>query len=108
MSEHDDRRSAPRYPIRLGVSFADGEDLGRHAIVNLSEGGLFIRTSRPLPIGTEIEMAIRVGDAAPIHQTGQVTWVRGTEEEGMGVKFTGRIDPGLTALLPPHRMRPKG
>jgi hypothetical protein len=27
---------------------------------------------------------------------------------GLGLKFTGRIDPGLTALLPPHRMRPKG
>ena len=97
MSSDDDRRSAARYPTRLSVSFIDGDELGRNAIVNLSEGGLFIRTTRPLPIGTELEMTIRIGHAPPIVQIGKVTWVRGpSSEEGMGVAFVGEIDGLIT------------
>ena len=96
----DDRRLSQRMPVLLVASYTDREDMLRATITNLSDGGLFIRTSRPLPIGTEVYLAIQLGSAPAIRQKGRVTWVRGHDEEGMGVRFVPPVDAQLAAMVP--------
>ncbi len=61
---------------------------------NLSRGGTFIRTDRPLPIGTLLSFTIRAPDLGePIGLRGVVRWVVDAAEAsetrpgGMGIAF---------------------
>jgi type IV pilus assembly protein PilZ len=86
------KREHPRIPVSLQVSYLSRGDLQRDLVTDLSSGGLFIRTSRPLDIGTEIDLEVRVGDAeAPLHVRGRVVWLRNASGKGpgMGIQFTG-------------------
>jgi type IV pilus assembly protein PilZ len=94
-------RDFPRVPVHLQVSYRDDAELARSFIDSLSGGGVFIRTSRPLPIGTELVMEIALGDpepaADPIRVRGKVVWGRLIgREDGMGVQF---LEP------PPERLK---
>lgn len=93
-----EHRVFPRVPVHLAVHYDDAADL----IDSLSEGGVFIRTQRPLPPGTEIVMDIHVedGDENPIRVPGKVVWDRLVgRKDGMGVQFQGDTPPRLKKLL---------
>jgi len=91
-------RATPRLPVSLSVTYSNEGEMVRDVVSNLGGGGLFIRTTRPLPIGTPIEMAIQLGDET-LKQKGRITWARGLPIDGMGVRFDDPIDPRLTALV---------
>jgi uncharacterized protein (TIGR02266 family) len=100
MSDSTRTRSSPRLPVVLPVTYQNEGELARDVVTNIGEGGLFIRTSRPLPIGTTIEMAIAVGEGVPpIVQRGKVTWARGLPGDGMGVRFEPPVDPRIADIL---------
>jgi Tfp pilus assembly protein PilZ len=64
-----------RLALHLPVTYRDGADLAASYIDSLSEGGVFIRTSRPLPIGTELVMEIEVKETdleGPVRIRGKV------------------------------------
>jgi type IV pilus assembly protein PilZ len=97
-----DRRAAPRVPVTLAVQYRTGDELHRDRVLNRSAGGLFIRTSRPLPIGTELDLVIEIAGQPPIRQRARVVWERllgknapPHEPEGMGVQFAEPIDSRL-------------
>jgi len=97
-----DNRVFPRLPVNLQVSFRDDRDLRESMVESVSGGGVFIRTSRPLPIGTELTMEIHLEDGAtqPIRVRGQVVWERLTgRTDGMGVKFLEDPPDRLKKLL---------
>jgi type IV pilus assembly protein PilZ len=61
---------------------------------NISKGGTFIKTSRPLPVGTRFLFALAVPALAePVTLDGEVTWVLKEEDAqqgrdpGMGIRF---------------------
>ncbi len=60
---------------------------------NISQGGMFIRTRTPEPIGTVLDFGFRLGDDYElIHGRGEVVWVRALDESderlaGMGIRF---------------------
>jgi uncharacterized protein (TIGR02266 family) len=59
---------------------------------NLSEGGLFLRTSTPLPYGAPARLRIQLGTALEIEVKARVIWSRGEGEvgpPGMGLAFEG-------------------
>lgn len=58
-------------------------------IGNLSEGGLFLRTSTPLPTGSRALLRFRDGDAEEISAEATVMWSRGGvgDQAGMGLQF---------------------
>jgi type IV pilus assembly protein PilZ len=92
-------RSFPRVPVHLAVRYRSEAELAGTFIDSLSGGGVFIRTSRPLPIGTELLMQITLDDQGPdpIHVRGRVVWDRVTgRQDGMGVQF---LEP------PPERLK---
>jgi uncharacterized protein (TIGR02266 family) len=59
---------------------------------NLSDGGVFVATHVPRPIGCAVSLVIALPDQAPIRAKGTVAWIREYSEAidavpGMGVRF---------------------
>ena len=97
-----ERRADPRVPVTLTVQYRSAGELRRDLVANRSSGGVFIRTSRPLPIGTPVELVIEITGEPSICARGKVVWERlygraspPHELEGMGVRFDEPVDPRL-------------
>ena len=97
----DDKRQHARIPVSLAVSYPSRGDLQKDLVTDLSPGGLFVRTSKPLPIGTEVDLEVTLDDAdVPMHVRGKVIWLRQRHgPEGMGIQFTGVMGPVLAELV---------
>ena len=93
-----DRRGEGRAPIELKVEYKRQNAFFADYTRNISRGGTFIRTTRPLPIGTEFVFKLYVPKLdEPLRLIGEVSWVvteseavDGTREPGMGIRFTYR------------------
>ena len=90
MSFADDRRRTPREPLLLKVEYGDAGELVGDYTDNISTGGTFVLTERPLPVGSEVRLTLSFPGlikALPI--TGTVKWVREEPagERGVGVAF---------------------
>ncbi|HEX6273816.1 MAG TPA: TIGR02266 family protein [Polyangiaceae bacterium] len=90
----DDRRRAERMPIELRVEYRRLNTFFADYTKNISRGGSFIGTEKPLPVGTEFVFALGVpGLAEPIRLRGKVIWVTSVVEAtranpaGMGIEF---------------------
>jgi type IV pilus assembly protein PilZ len=92
-----ERRLEIRAPIELKVEYKRLNTFFADYTRNISRGGTFIKTTRPLPIGTEFLFKLfvpQLGDALRIQ--GEVQWIvteadvaEGTQPEpGMGIRFT--------------------
>jgi type IV pilus assembly protein PilZ len=96
----DDRRSDPRQPIELKVEYKRLNTFFADYTKNISRGGTFIKTSRPLSIGTEFLFKLFVPNLEePLSIHGEVQWVvteedaaaqGGEAEAGMGIRFVYR------------------
>jgi type IV pilus assembly protein PilZ len=92
--EGDEKRGEDRAAIQLRVDYKRLNTFFADYTKNISKGGTFIRTVKPLDVGTEFVFVLSV----PSHNTqlelkGEVVWVV-TEEKadalnpaGMGIKF---------------------
>lgn len=61
-SKSGERRATPRIPVALTVRFENRASMGPMMMTNLSRGGIFVPMDEPLPIGTVLELRIRVDD----------------------------------------------
>jgi CheY-like chemotaxis protein len=77
-----DERSSRRLPSALPVAFAGGGTGGVSYTRDVSTTGLFLRTARPLDVGTRVRLHVRLHpeDAAPLRTEGLV--VRRVAENG--------------------------
>lgn len=78
-------------PTRLRCWF-EGDNITFYArVANLSEGGLFLRTSTPLPQGTRALLRMQVEDSGELTAPVTVVWRREHPEAGgpagMGLRF---------------------
>jgi type IV pilus assembly protein PilZ len=99
MSDDDERRRENRAPIELKVEYKRLNTFFYDYTKNISKGGTFIKTDRPLDVGTMFVFKLRVpGADDPIELRGEVRWVvRGEEPAppsapdghgaGMGIRF---------------------
>lgn len=98
-SDADERRTEVRAPIELKVEYKRINSFFADYTKNISRGGTFIKTGRPLPIGTEFLFKLYVPQlnaALEIH--GEVQWIVSEqdviegkhEEAGMGIRFVYR------------------
>ncbi|HET9958648.1 MAG TPA: TIGR02266 family protein [Polyangiaceae bacterium] len=92
--DDDERRRSPRAPIELKVEYKRLNTFFADYTKNISRGGTFIGTERPLPRGTEFVFALVVPNMAePLRLRGKVIWT--TEPHaatranpaGMGIEF---------------------
>ncbi|MBE7452476.1 MAG: TIGR02266 family protein [Kofleriaceae bacterium] len=94
-----ERRLELRAPIELKVEYKRLNSFFADYTRNISRGGTFIRTTRPLPIGTEFLFKLFVPHLGePLRVQGEVQWIvteadveAGRHDEpGMGIRFTYR------------------
>lgn len=81
---------AARVPIRVRVEYQQVDDFLADYACNLSLGGMFIQTERPLPAGTRFRLRLLLPKPhEPIETHAEVRWVADTggSETGMGVRF---------------------
>lgn len=100
MSEN--KRLHARIPVSLQVSYLSKGDLQKDLVTNLSPGGLFVRTSKPLDPGTEVDLEVLIAhEETPIHVRGKVVWLRADPRQpsGMGIEFTGVMGPLLLEMV---------
>lgn len=71
---------------------------------NLSEGGMYILTNAPFPIGTTLEMALHLDDITQIHLKGIVIYIKRPFSDifehpsGMAIEFREMNDRDLRVL----------
>ncbi|MGC4115489.1 MAG: TIGR02266 family protein [Myxococcales bacterium] len=84
-----DFRNSPRAPIELKVEYRKVNSFFADYTKNISKGGTFIKTKKPLPVGTQFLFKLSVPHReAPFELLGEVAWARGDgEEPGMGIRF---------------------
>lgn len=92
--DDDERRRSLRSAIELSVEYKRLNAFFADYTKNISRGGTFIATDRPLDVGTEFLFALRIRDVTePLRLRGRVKWIvpkdGATEEEpaGMGIEF---------------------
>ena len=88
------QRRHVRVPFEVEVNVESDHNFYTGFTQNISEGGIFIATSKPMPLGSKIAFSFRlVGDAAPVNIYGVVRWIRESSRftddapAGMGVQF---------------------
>jgi type IV pilus assembly protein PilZ len=94
-----DRRVQNRGAIELRVEYKRLNTFFADYTRNISKGGTFIRTDRPLDVETEFVFALAVPSLEePLRLLGKVRWRRTAEESsedaeaGMGIEFVWRDD----------------
>lgn len=88
-----EQRISSRVPIRVLVEYESIDDFLADYSSNLSLGGMFIRTSQPLDMGTRFRLRFRLPHRPrPVETFGVVRWVVPVNDPsgdtpGMGVQF---------------------
>ena len=89
-----DRRTGNRSAIELSVEYKRLNTFFADYTRNISKGGTFIRTERPLDVATEFVFALTIrGLSEPLRLRGRVKWIvspdAATEQSpaGMGIEF---------------------
>lgn len=91
-----DTRKDKRAPVSLKVRFksATVDEFIEHYCKDVSRGGIFIKSSQPMPIGTLLKFQFQLKDESQlIRGVGRVVWTRSEERagperpSGMGIKF---------------------
>jgi uncharacterized protein (TIGR02266 family) len=84
-------RRHPRIEVELDVVVVSEPNFSPGYVENLSEGGLFVATRDPMPVGSRVTMIIGLPDGRdPIALEGEVRWLRASEGDapsGMGIRF---------------------
>ncbi len=98
----------PRIAASLQVRLASGEGvpLAERSTVDLSRGGVFVRTLEPLGPGTRLGLELALaGGAGTVRAAGEVIWTTPPSAPGepfrapgMGIRFVD-LDPASRALL---------
>ena len=88
------RRTADRHAIELKVEYKRLNTFFADYTKNISKGGTFIRTDKPLAVGTEFVFALTVPQLSdPMRLRGKVVWITAADKAtaespaGMGIKF---------------------
>ena len=91
------RRSSPRVTLGIPVAYRFGNTIAAALTINISHGGLAIRTTSPLAVDTVVRVRFRVPSGKnEIDAEARVAWA--DRRIGMGVQFT-RIGTGDQAQI---------
>jgi len=86
------QRNSVRLPTRLNVSFGSAGEMSSSLLTNVSRGGIFVSTESLLPIGSRLQLRLRVED--PLYEVdtqGEVVShdvaAGAAAQPGMGIRF---------------------
>ena len=90
--DRSDRRSSPRVALGVPVAYRFGNTVAAALTLNISRGGISIRTTSPLAVGTSLKIRFRLpGAKHDVDTEGQIAWT--DRRIGMGLQFTN-LDKG--------------
>ncbi len=91
--------------VLLEIDEANDHNFYAGLTSDISEGGVFVATEQPLPVGASVAMSIQLpGDLDPLEVEGVVRWVRdpdichGGAVAGYGVQFRA-LTPEVRAVI---------
>ena len=91
------RRGSPRVVLGIPIQYRFGNTIAAALTLNLSRGGIAIRTTSPLEAASKIRVRFRMpGSKRDIDAEGRVAW--SDRRVGMGIQFE-RVDPGHQSLI---------
>jgi uncharacterized protein (TIGR02266 family) len=91
------RRSSPRVVLGIPVQYRFNNTIAAALTLNLSHGGVAVRTTSPLESGSKIKVRFRLpGSRTDIDAEGRVAWA--DRRVGMGVQFE-RVEPAHQTLI---------
>jgi type IV pilus assembly protein PilZ len=103
---HHGRRAALRVLVNLEVDYASEDNYLFAYITDISETGIFVRTTTPEPPGTHLNLRFSADGSGPLELEGEVIWVNpyrpGAPDNlhpGMGIRFAGLDDDLRDRLL---------
>ncbi|MGB9601008.1 MAG: PilZ domain-containing protein [Myxococcota bacterium] len=104
-------RQEQRKPVKVFINFRTIDQFYSEIGTNLSLGGVFVRSSNPLPVGTEIKISFNIPQFGCYLESQGVVVHNGTlENPGMGIKFKGLSDRAKKLLqdVLDHELLPPG
>ncbi len=85
------RRETLRVRTHLKVQVGFGAAQRLLGVYNLSQGGVFLATERPLEVGEPVSITFSVPTSPPVELEGRVAWTRTEPDEwgpaGMGIEL---------------------
>ncbi len=91
------RRTSPRVVLGIPIQYRFGNTIAAALTLNLSHGGIAIRTTSPLDAGARIRVRFRMpGSKRDIDGEGRIAW--SDRRVGMGVQFD-KVDPANQAII---------
>ena len=91
------RRSSPRVTLGIPVSYRFGNTIAAALTLNVSKGGLAVRTMSPLQQGSKVRARFRLpGGKSEIEADSRVAWT--DRRIGMGLQFE-KVAPGDQAAI---------
>ena len=98
----EERRRSPRADLLVRIDYTSVDELFSEFIRDVNEGGLFIETDKPRPVGTEVSMHLNLpGDGEAIQTTGRVVRTshgEGGSAPGMGLEFDELSDEARSQI----------
>jgi hypothetical protein len=89
-----DRRLAPRLVLSVPVSYRSGQVIAGAVTLNISRGGMAIRTLTPLEPGADVRVKFRLPPSTTdIDRAGYVVWA--DRRVGMGIQFADELDSSI-------------
>ncbi len=91
------RRSSPRVVLGIPIQYRFGNTIAAALTLNLSHGGVAVRTTSPLDAGAKIRVRFRLpGSKRDLDAEGHVAW--SDRRVGMGIQFD-KVDPSSQAAI---------
>jgi uncharacterized protein (TIGR02266 family) len=91
------RRASPRVVLGIPIQYRFGNTIAAALTLNLSHGGIAIRTTSPLDAGLKVKVRFRMpGSRSEIDADGRVAW--SDRRVGMGIQFE-TVDSASQSLI---------
>lgn len=97
--EQPERRRAPRIPRLVEVRYQSDSPPMTARLTDISERGIFVDTSNPLPVGSPVTLSFLLTNTPgekPIIADGKVAWHQRTV--GMGIEFVQLNEEDRTTI----------
>jgi uncharacterized protein (TIGR02266 family) len=95
--EHYNRRSSPRVVLGVPITYRVGNAISTSLTLNISHGGVAVRTTNPLDVASVVRLKFRMpGAKKDIDAEARVAW--SDRRVGMGLQFTS-LDPAEQASI---------
>jgi uncharacterized protein (TIGR02266 family) len=95
--ENFNRRGSPRVVLGIRIAYRFGNTIAAALTLNISRGGIAIRTTSPLENGASVRLRFRLpGSKRDFDAEGRITW--SDRRHGMGLQFE-KVEPQDQAAI---------